>query len=91
MLEIYEKATRVIAWLGAAPSDMDNVLAAALLISPDISSENVFDFWSICTRLTYLYTRPWFERIWVQQEIFAARNLRFQCGNLEFEWSNLRS
>ena len=98
MLQIYEKATRVIAWLGNAPSDMDNVLVAASSISPyttpshlRISSENVFDFWSICTGLTYLYTRPWFERIWVQQEIFAARKLRLQCGNLQFEWSNLLS
>lgn len=85
MLEIYKKATRVIAWIGASLSDMDNVLVAALSISPHTSSENVFDFWSICTGLTHLYTRPWFERISVQQEIFAARKLRFQCGNLEFE------
>ncbi len=44
-----------------------------------------------CTELTYLYTRPWFERIWDQQEIFAAGKLIFQCGNLPFEWSNLVS
>ncbi|PMD16945.1 heterokaryon incompatibility, partial [Hyaloscypha hepaticicola] len=28
MLEIYKKATRVIAWIGASLSDMDNVLVA---------------------------------------------------------------
>lgn len=94
MLTIYEKATRVIAWLGAASSDMDNVLVAASSISRLISHDNIldfWDFWSICTGLTYLYTRPWFERIWIQQEIFAARKLSFHCGNLQFEWSDLLS
>jgi hypothetical protein len=35
--------------------------------------------------------RPWFGRIWVQQEIFASRNLMFRCGNFRFRWTTLLS
>ena len=91
MLEIYQKATRVVAWLGSAQKDMENALAAASVIPSQLSPNDVFDFWSIYAGMSHLYTRPWFKRVWVQQEIFAARKLRLQCGHLHFEWSQLLS
>lgn len=91
MLEIYQKATRVIAWLSAAQEDIENVLVAASVVSLHLSPNKVLDFWSIHAGMSYLYTRPWFKRLWVQQEIFAARKLRLQCGQRHFKWSRLLS
>lgn len=85
MLMIYQTATRVIAWLGPAQKDLDNVLVAAASNTANLSPENVFDVWSIITGISYIYTRPWFQRIWIQQEIFAARNLILRCGALSFQ------
>ncbi|KAF2662331.1 HET-domain-containing protein, partial [Lophiostoma macrostomum CBS 122681] len=73
MLMIYQKATSVVAWLGPAQEDMENVLVAASTISSEVSHETVFDVWGLRRGLSYIYTRPWFQRLWVQQEIFAAR------------------
>jgi heterokaryon incompatibility protein (HET) len=89
MLLIFQKASRVIAWLGAAQEDVGNVLIMASSIAPHLSTDKIYDFWSIHRGLSYLYTRSWFKRIWVQQEIFAARKLRLQCGNLRFKWSEM--
>lgn len=69
MLEIYQKATRAIAWLSAAQEDMDNVLVAASVISLNLSPDDVFDFWSINAGMSYLYTRPWFKRLWIYNAV----------------------
>lgn len=91
MLMIYQAATRVIAWLGPAQEDLNNVLVAAASTTASLSHENAFDVWSILPGISYIYTRPWFQRIWIQQEIFAARNLILRCGALSFQWSQLLS
>lgn len=92
MLAIYQKARKVIAWLGVAEhKDMRNVLLATSASSFDLISQGTFDFWGAVEGMSYLFKRPWFKRLWVQQEIFAARKLDFQCGNHCFEWSPLLS
>ena len=92
MLAIYQKARKVIAWLGPGKyPHMRHVLLAASESPFSSSSENTFDFWSAVEGVSYLYKRPWFKRLWVQQEIFAARELEFQCGNLCFEWYQMLS
>lgn len=92
MLAIYQKAREVIAWLGVAePRDMRNMLLATSESSFSMISHGTFDFWGAVEGMSYLYKRPWFKRLWVQQEIFAARKLDFQCGNHCFEWSPLLS
>jgi hypothetical protein len=87
MLMIYQKAAGVVAWLGPAQEDIASVLVVATSKSPNGSQEDELDFSSIHRGLSNLYTRPWFQRIWVQQEIFAARNLTLICGSFAFQWS----
>jgi hypothetical protein len=91
MLMIYQKAAKVIAWLGPAHKDLSNLSDASALLVTEPCRESAFDVQSVMTGLSYLYTRPWFQRIWIQQEIFAARRLVFRCGALSFEWSPLLS
>ena len=88
MLAIYQKACKVVAWLGAAEENrINNVLLATSARAPSLSSDHMFDFWGTVKGVSYLYKRSWFKRLWVQQEIFAARKLEFQYGHHSFKWS----
>ena len=88
MLAIYQKARKVIAWLGAAEENyMKYVMLATSASSLSLPSDQAFDFWDTVKGVTYLYQRPWFQRLWVQQEIFAARQLEFHYGYHRFKWS----
>lgn len=83
MFYIYEKASCVIIWLGNGSKirgDAISILANA----PEQNRsalESEGNFWTLFECLKYCYTSPWFKRIWVQQEFFAARQLMFICGN----------
>ena len=37
---------------------------------------------------TFITTRPFFQRTWIRQEIFAARTLRLICGRYNFPFKN---
>lgn len=92
MLQIYQQATKVIAWLDSTVhDDLKQLVTAAGAISSNISPETVFDVDALCSALSYLYKRPWFKRIWIQQEIYAARRLVMQCGDFRFQWLPLLS
>lgn len=56
-----------------------------------VENPAAIDFWAVHAGLEYLYTRPWFERMWVQQEVFAAQELRIQCGQHQFSWEEYMS
>ena len=51
--------------------------------------ESTLDFERIHKGIDSIFQRPWFRRIWVQQEIYAARDLIFRCGRIQFKWSSL--
>jgi hypothetical protein len=91
MLMIYQKATKVVTWLGASDEYLDDVSCASASIVGKTTFDKDFEFERIHAGIQSLYMRPWFHRIWVQQEIFAARELRLQCGHREFTWPTLLS
>ncbi|PWY96151.1 HET-domain-containing protein [Aspergillus sclerotioniger CBS 115572] len=84
MAEIYSKASRVIVWLGDAQDNGDQALeeirlaAAGALTEPALSK-------SAEQAILALLQRPWFERIWVLQEVAAARNILVRCGCTEID------
>tara|TARA_R110002003_G_scaffold245_2_gene17592 strand:- start:1682 stop:3403 length:1722 start_codon:yes stop_codon:yes gene_type:complete len=91
MFVIYQKAARVIAWIGPADKfceEVGYVLYAAGYPIPKLASSLV-NFWKAHDGLTYIYNRPWFTRIWIQQEVFAARKLRLMYGGYVFKWRGL--
>ncbi|PQE04520.1 Heterokaryon incompatibility 6 OR allele protein [Rutstroemia sp. NJR-2017a BVV2] len=96
MLIIYQKACKVIAWLGIVSGETQKsieiaITEAAVVAKMDISisAAKINDFWTTYAGLRSLYTRPWFRRIWVQQEVFGARRLILQIGTFSFEWFSL--
>ncbi|KAK0728923.1 heterokaryon incompatibility protein-domain-containing protein [Apiosordaria backusii] len=101
MAEIYSKANRVVVWLGEAHHDSDSALeeircAAAqgrqeAVIrddndaSEEIRSGSEAGDEALSRKLLDLLRRPWFERIWVLQEVAAARSILIKCGVFEMD------
>ncbi|KAA8632196.1 hypothetical protein SMACR_12771 [Sordaria macrospora] len=93
MAKIYAKASRVIVWLGeeAAGSDqaLEEIRIAAkrdqapeeIRIAAELSTRGLDNKAGILT----LLQRPWFQRIWVLQEVAAARHILIKCGFAEID------
>ncbi|KAK3334834.1 heterokaryon incompatibility protein-domain-containing protein, partial [Neurospora tetraspora] len=98
MAKIYAKASRVIVWLGeeAAGSDqaLEEIRIAAELSTGRLDTElstGRLDT-ELSTRpldnkagILTLLQRPWFRRIWVLQEVAAARHILIKCGSTEVD------
>jgi len=105
MCSIYMKATEVLVWLSAKTKDSNvgaefiSVVASKLReldLSVLGSLQKVLerpDFprsedprWSA---LLHLLCRPWFGRIWIQQEAWLASSISFSCGNVDIPSADL--
>ncbi|KAI1178512.1 heterokaryon incompatibility protein-domain-containing protein [Nemania sp. FL0916] len=87
MLGVYLKARSVIGWMGMAGQHTERAidLAVACLIrnKRKIAQKGDWVLEDVCKGFLDLYERQWLQRVWVQQEIFAARQLVIRCGHLE--------
>ncbi|RYP28112.1 hypothetical protein DL767_007369 [Monosporascus sp. MG133] len=84
MAEIYCKANRVVVWLGEAGADDHHTLKAIPGAAGDQFTKSSGNETSREAVLALL-KRPWFRRIWVLQEVAAARHLRIICGSTEID------
>ena len=92
MLLIYQKSTGVVAWLGV-PNANDNVTLQylhkiATSDTPIRNEEHTYHdedcarrYAEVSNDLRNFYSRPWFARTWIRQEIFASKSLTLLCGN----------
>ncbi|KAK0619569.1 heterokaryon incompatibility protein-domain-containing protein, partial [Immersiella caudata] len=95
MAKIYTQASRVIVWLGEAADDSNH----ALQTIRRAAEEQDANFWNHKTRqlinskinnvnqqaVLTLLEREWFQRIWVLQEVAAARHVLVKCGHAEID------
>ncbi|KAK3338111.1 heterokaryon incompatibility protein-domain-containing protein [Neurospora tetraspora] len=100
MAEIYAKASRVIVWLGKEAAGSDQALEE-IRIAAELSTRQLVTELSTRQLVTDLSTRPldnkagiltllerpWFQRIWVLQEVAAARHILIKCGSAEVDGS----
>lgn len=85
MAKIYSKASRVIVWLGEATGNSDQALEVIRAAAEEEQSKNSpLDETSRQAILTLL-EREWFQRIWVLQEVAAARHILIKCGFAEID------
>ncbi|KAK3946509.1 heterokaryon incompatibility protein-domain-containing protein [Pseudoneurospora amorphoporcata] len=82
MAKIYAKASRVIVWLGEEAAGSDQALEE-IRIAAELSTRRLDNKAGILT----LLQRPWFQRIWVLQEVAAARHILIKCGSAEVDGS----
>ncbi|KAK1775287.1 ankyrin repeat-containing domain protein [Copromyces sp. CBS 386.78] len=80
MAKIYAKASRVIVWLGEEAAGSDQALEETR-IAAELSTRRLDNKAGILT----LLQRPWFQRIWVLQEVAAARHILIKCGSAEID------
>ncbi|KAM0139052.1 hypothetical protein ACHAP3_003320 [Botrytis cinerea] len=79
MAKIFGLADRVIVYLGEAADDSDQALKIIRgvedeFMDPSSSKENE-------KGILELLERPWFQRIWVLQEVGLARRILIMCGS----------
>ncbi|PMD21123.1 HET-domain-containing protein [Hyaloscypha hepaticicola] len=79
--KIYSKAHRVIIWLGRGAVDTEEALEDIRLAANEESTKKEMNQQAILN----LLQRPWFQRIWVLQEVAAARHIVMICGSMEID------
>ncbi|KAF2175471.1 HET-domain-containing protein, partial [Zopfia rhizophila CBS 207.26] len=84
MAKIYGQANRVVIWLGEAADDSDQALQE-IRAAGDKNSKNSSNSETIQQAVIALLQRPWFRRIWVLQEVAAARHVLIMCGPTEID------
>ncbi|KAK4899153.1 hypothetical protein LTR27_003383 [Elasticomyces elasticus] len=77
MFNIYYKAQKVLAWLGPeGDGTADAVTRATQTSEMESDSHDMLALGDLCSR-------PWARRVWIQQEVFAAKQLVLCCGPSE--------
>ncbi|KAN0068665.1 Heterokaryon incompatibility protein (HET) domain containing protein [Elaphomyces granulatus] len=84
MAKIYGQANCVVAWLGKAADDSDQALEEIRVagVKKWTFSSN---YKTVQQAVLALLQRPWFRRIWVLQEVAAARHVLIMCGPTEID------
>ncbi|KAK4210099.1 ankyrin repeat-containing domain protein [Rhypophila decipiens] len=92
MARIYAMANRVILWLGEAAADgsTDKALEGIRVAAAQNDMEDNIvhvdkEHDDLPEGVLNLLEHPWFERIWVLQEVAAARQVLIKCGRAELD------
>ncbi|WAO95272.1 Hypothetical protein NCS54_01288500 [Fusarium falciforme] len=80
MAKIYAKASGVIVWLGEATPDSGQALEEIRMAAEQRTKLSINE-----SAILGLLERPWFQRIWVLQEVAAARHVLIKCGSTEID------
>ncbi|KAF2002327.1 HET-domain-containing protein [Amniculicola lignicola CBS 123094] len=82
MAKIYGKAYRVVVWLG---EEADHSPRAFEAIRSRGSMVELLDDETIKLAVLALLRRSWFRRIWILQEVAAARRIEIICGEADVD------
>ena len=87
---IYSKATKVLVWLGDS-GDSPRAVSFLHVLSAAFSERQVHFSRTRAdwTALITLLKQPWFERIWVLQEVAKGKDVVFLYGPHVFKWETL--
>ena len=101
MRDVYVSAHKVLVWLGPSTEGSDLAMDSIPPLGESIA-ENRFaqdplpsclpgrddPFWPA---LEDLYKRPWYDRLWVLQEVILAKDIDVLCGNRSMPWAAFAS
>lgn len=107
MAELYNHAARVLIWLGTEADSSTEALRTLRWLGSQVivnwkqrsmmlaSSATQDDLDELILRelpiFLLLLERPWFERLWVQQEAKLARHAQVLCGGKSIDWQVFRN
>lgn len=97
MLRIFEKADRVVAWLGRPLPTSARFFEMIELAGPtsggDLPQKHQDDcaaaIRNIALAVSEHLESAWFRRTWIRQEVYAAKKLILQTGHLQSDFMNL--
>ncbi|KAF7954224.1 hypothetical protein EAE96_005353 [Botrytis aclada] len=99
MSQIYAKADEVIVWLGKAGRDywgamtlldsLGNSTTSAKELSRSITEHAAVSHVKFWTELSLLCHRPYWQRLWIIQEVVLASKIKAHCSSLIFDWERL--
>ncbi|OTA62910.1 HET-domain-containing protein [Hypoxylon sp. EC38] len=90
MKRIFSAASSVIVWLGDAEGSVHATLEMILKCNWSRGKKNIFNYPEKSLRgLNELFGRPWWKRIWIVQEVVAAREIVVLLGDTIFPWTML--
>ncbi|KAF5872490.1 putative het-domain-containing protein [Botrytis fragariae] len=87
MAKIYSSAHRVIVWLGDEEEEGKGALEDIQLAIDEEYTENSEIRREMVKqeKISKLLQNPWFQRIWVLQEVAAARHIIIMCGSITID------
>ncbi|KAK5700736.1 hypothetical protein LTR97_005253 [Elasticomyces elasticus] len=83
MFSIFRKARGVLVWLGEGSRATGWLLDTLSRQGDEVLGQARIDH-RLTDALGEICAHPWPQRVWVQQEIFAARAVSLHCGSREF-------
>jgi ankyrin repeat protein len=83
MAKIYAKASEVLIWLGTEAHGSGKAMEA---INSGVDSIHQYE-----SQVQSLFRRPYWDRLWVLQEVLMAQNILVLCGNQSFTWKRLEA
>ncbi|KAK7192189.1 ankyrin repeat and sam domain containing protein 6 [Paraphaeosphaeria sporulosa] len=93
MHQIYTRATGVIAWLGDSVDGSDLAMQfiadtahEVIRASPEDHTDSSIQK-GTRTALINLALRPYWSRLWILQEVIAAKKVDLMCGQKRVDWS----
>lgn len=100
MRRIYKKAHSVHVWLGEEADDSSlaidileklgkpppNAPGEKEIVYPTLTEEDIMRNWDA---LRALFKRPWWQRVWIRQEIALHRTVQLWCGSKSFDMATL--
>ncbi|KAF7889944.1 uncharacterized protein EAF02_002359 [Botrytis sinoallii] len=99
MSQIYAKADEVIVWLGKAGRDywgamtlldsLGNSATSAKELSRSVTEHAAVSHVKFWTELSMLCHRPYWQRLWIIQEVVLASKIKAHCSSLIFDWERL--
>ncbi|KAJ9609908.1 hypothetical protein H2200_006237 [Cladophialophora chaetospira] len=93
MFSIFRKAFRVIVWLGELQEPRPGKLLVDFLQfkrAADDESNCIACQYELYTAAVALTKHPFFSRVWVRQEVFAAREIIVQLSDKTVGWTEIR-
>ncbi|KAL7895311.1 hypothetical protein HDV63DRAFT_360438 [Trichoderma sp. SZMC 28014] len=85
MMNIYSRASRVIVWLEETIHDADSADTSQAIEEIGRAADGQLTESSNSEAIRAILQRSWFQRIWVLQEVAAARHVLIMCHAIEID------
>ncbi|KAM0817712.1 hypothetical protein AB5N19_03519 [Seiridium cardinale] len=88
MQDIFSRADMIIAWLGLPDPDSDLVMDAIRARSRNVGGNNDGG-WSVQKAVKSFVRRPYFQRMWIVQEVLLSPTVQVLCGPRFCLWDDM--